>query len=164
MTEAFEVLMLVALIGGVDVLWFHLYRARLFERPASRTEQVTHLARHLLFAMLCVSFLVGAPRSLLLLLLAVDLVNSAVDVVLEPASRAGLGGVSGLEALLHALATFGLGAVAALVFVSESGFTPTPLQLGRGLVSAGLGLGLFLLELSLTLRHSGQRLEVRDVS
>jgi hypothetical protein len=159
MNLAFEGLMAIALIGAVDVLWFHLYRARLFARAPSLGEQATHLARHVLFALSCLLFVTEGRRDAILAVLVADLLNSAIDVLLEPRSRADLGGVSGVETLLHMLATFGFGAVTALVYTSTSPFVPTPMQVGRGVVSAGLGLALFAFELVLTIRHQGPRLE-----
>lgn len=154
MNLAFEVLMVVALLGGVDVLWFHLYRLRLYERPASRAEQFTHLSRHLLFAALSGLMVTGAPRWVLMALLAIDLVNSLVDLVLEPRSRAELGGVSGLESAIHGAAVFGLGMVTALVWTSSTTWEPSSLQLLRGLATSGLAIVLFTVELSLTLRRA----------
>lgn len=157
MKAAFEVLMAVSLVGGVDVLWFHLYRHRLYASPASVLEQSTHLVRHLLFAALSVGFVLGAPKSLLLALFAVDLVNSVIDLALEPRSRAALGGVSGLESALHGVATFGLGAAAGLVWLGDGVWSPGTLDVGRGLVTAGLAIVLFGLELSLTVGRRVRR-------
>lgn len=154
MNLAFEVLMVVALLGGVDVLWFHLYRLRLYERPASRAEQLTHLSRHLLFAALSGLMVTGAPRWVLMALLAIDMVNSLVDLVLEPRSRAELGGISGLESAIHGAAVFGLGVVTALVWTNSTTWVPSSLQLMRGVATSGFAVVLFTVELALTLRRA----------
>lgn len=158
MNTAFELLMLVSLVGAVDVLWFHLFKWKLPMRPASRLEETTHLARHLLFAAITAALVLRAPRAVVLALLVVDLLNSLVDLFIEPRSRADLGGVSGGEALLHGLAGFMLGGVTALVAFGEQTWQPTPMQFGRGLVTAGLALVLFGLELRLTAKRAPQTL------
>ena len=38
MTVAFELLMLAALLGAVDVGYYHLYKFRLYQRPESVAE------------------------------------------------------------------------------------------------------------------------------
>lgn len=150
MNGAFELLMAVGVIGAVDVLWFHIWRLRLYARPHSAGEQLTHLVRHVLFSALAAMFVLGAPREWILGVLALDLLNSLLDVALEPRSRAPVGGISGREAALHALATFMLGAVFALTLTASEGWSPTPLQLVRGAITAVLAAALFAIELALT--------------
>lgn len=153
MKAAFEVLMAVSLVGGVDVLWFHLYRHRLHASSPSVLEQLTHLARHVLFAVLSVGLVTGAPKPMLLAVFAVDLVNSVIDLWLEPRSRASMGGVSGPEAALHGVAAFGLGSVAALVWSADTTWLPSDVDRVRGLVTAAAAVVLFSVELGLTIRH-----------
>ncbi|MCA2979272.1 MAG: hypothetical protein INH41_02260 [Myxococcaceae bacterium] len=157
MKAAFEVLLAVLLVGGVDVLWFHLHRHRRYASAPSVAEQSTHLVRHLLFAALGAGFARGLSPTVLLALLAVDLVNSLVDLALEPRSRAAQGGVSGLESVLHGLATFGLGVVAGLAWLGDAVFIPDAVDVTRGVVTAVLAVGLFTVELALTVRHRLRR-------
>ncbi len=132
MIAAFELLSLAALVGGVDVLYFHVYRFRLYEQPSSNAEQVTHLVRALVFAAVVglIAFSSGSAlaRQALLALAGLDLLNNIADVLLEKDSRAPLGGLPRIEYLLHILGTFFVGlTVAAIWFDSSSaGFTPLP--------------------------------------
>src|SRR5687767_9934232 len=107
MTVAFELLMLAALLGAVDVGYYHLYKFRLYQRPESVGEELTHLARHLLFiAMTIVMVLeLEAAPTLLPALFILDLANSSADVLLERRSRASAGGLPSLEYLVHILAS-----------------------------------------------------------
>ena len=166
MSTAFEILGVVSLIGAIDVLYFHLYRFRLYEQPASVAEQTTHLVRGLIFAavLALVTFSAGSPMAAVALLgLAVlDLLNSAADVLLERGSREPLGGLPSVEYLLHVLATFGLGLATAFVWfhTDATGFTPLAgegLYALRATVMIGLGLGLVLLEGGLFVRAIAAR-------
>lgn len=146
MNPVFELLMVAGLIGAVDVVGFHLVRFRLWSRPESMFEEITHLLRHVIFVAVTL-LLVWAPHrvDVLLGLGAIDLVNSSADVLLERASRRSVGGVPPLETLLHVLASTVLGAtIAAAVFAD-----PVPLtdgQVLRGLLTAALGTALFVVE------------------
>ena len=109
-----------AAIGAVDVLYFHLYRFRLYAQPGSVAEEVTHLCRHAIFLALLLVLSSGgrSPErdALVFLLIGLDLLNGATDVLLERGSRAPLGGLPPLESLVHFLSSFGMGlAVAAYV-------------------------------------------------
>jgi len=109
-----------AAIGAVDVLYFHLYRFRLFAQPGSVAEEITHLFRHALFLtlLLVLSTDGRSPErdALVFVLIGLDLLNGAVDVLIERGSRAPFGGLPPLESLVHFLSSFGMGlAVAAYV-------------------------------------------------
>ena len=112
-----------AAIGAVDVLYYHLYRFRLYAQPGSVAEEVTHLCRHAIFLALLLVLSSGgrSPErdALVLSLVGLDLLNGAADVLLERGSRAPLGGLPPLESLVHFLSSFGMGlAVAAYVLAS----------------------------------------------
>jgi hypothetical protein len=115
MNPVFELLMASATIGAVDVLYLHLYRFRLYAQPGSVAEEVTHLARQVVFLGLVGVLLASPPwtRPALAALFTVDLVNSIADVLLERSSRAPLGGLPSVEYLLHVLTTFLTGAAVA---------------------------------------------------
>lgn len=153
------ILGLLAPIGAIDVLYYHWYRFRLYEQPSSVAEELTHLARGGAFLALVVVLSRGvadpATDAVVLGLLAFDFLNSALDVALEPRSRAPLGGLPGGEYFLHFLGLFGAGFVVAH-YLSARVALPIPAASGWGEVQANLlivgGAGLLLVELGLFLR------------
>lgn len=153
MEHALQILLAVGSLGAVDVVYFHLYRFRLYSRPASVAEEVTHLARHVLFLAI-VLLLSSGGRSAgrdaaVLALLGLDLLNSSADVLLERRSRASLGGLPSGEYLIHVLASFGTG-VAAATYLLAGTDAARPIESAvlawqvRGVLA--LGLALLLLE------------------
>lgn len=110
-------LLAASTIGAVDVFWFHLHRFRLYRRAACVREEAVHLASYATFVALGVALLAvggsGGGQGTVLALFGVQLVLTAVDVLLEPRSRAPLGGLPAVEYLFHVLVTFGVGAAAA---------------------------------------------------
>jgi len=145
---ALLVLCVIAPVGAIDVLYYHLYRFRLFEREASVGEEVTHLVRQACFVAIVALLAMGTPcvaaDRALLALFAIDLVNSAIDVALEPRSRTKLGGLPPGEYFLHFLGTFGSG-VAAAAYVAERGaeFAPAPAWQTAPLIVTGVLLLAF---------------------
>jgi hypothetical protein len=165
MRQAFEILGVVSLLGATDVLYFHLYKFRLYRQPGSVAEEITHLVRGAIFVavlgvMLFSDGSAGAV-ALLMALAGLDLVNSAVDVLLVRGSREPLGGLSSLEYLLHVLSSFGLGsAVATMWFAGRDGFVPLahdPVLLWRGVAMMALAGGLVVLEAALFARAMAAR-------
>jgi hypothetical protein len=152
------ILCLLAPIGAIDVLYYHLYRFRLYSRPHSVAEQATHLVRQACFVLVVVILAGGVSSNeadvVVLFLLGLDLVNSGIDVWLEPRSRAQLGGLSRGEYLLHFLGTFGSG-LATASYLAERSALPIPAASGAvGLQSAALIVGgslLFAIEAGLFL-------------
>lgn len=145
MSVFFEILMGAALIGVVDVGFFHLYRFRLYAQPGSVAEEITHLARHVLFLGIVLTILLEPPsaRALVLGLFALDLANTVADVLLERRSRAPLGGLPSVEYLLHVLGTL-LTGMAIATFWHAGGEVLSTWQVGRGWITVGIG-GLLLL-------------------
>jgi len=125
-------LVLAGTIGAVDVLYFHLWRFRLYANPDGVLEEATHLVRHVVFLTLLGALSAGyGPAWLVLGLFAVDLVNSAVDVLVERRARARLGGLPSTEALVHNLSTFVIGlALGAYLFLPHD----TPFFASRDLL------------------------------
>ena len=121
MVALFYLLCAFALLGSVDIGYFHLYRFRLYRVSSSRGEQITHLLRTLLFlaALIWVMDVEahGLFSVILPAILAVDFVNSMLDVLLEPASRRPLGGLPPLEYAVHMLTMFVSGAIMAIAVV-----------------------------------------------
>ena len=104
-------MLVVAPIGALDVLYFHIWKFRLYREPSARAETVTHLIRGFLFgagAWLISSYrLDGAWFWAVAVVLLVDFVNEIADVALEGESRAPLGGLPTLESVIHIIgATF----------------------------------------------------------
>ena len=133
MSLPLALLVIVAPIGAVDMLYFHLWKYRLFSSPSSRGETVTHILRSVTVAVL--AWLLGHYNAhglwfwVVGSLFVIDFVNSIVDVAIEPRSRAAFGGVPSAEAAIHNVGTAALGAIAALYFSSgwEQRLLPTAL-------------------------------------
>lgn len=94
-------------IAGIDGLYFHLYRYRLYDRPDSRYEHWLHTLNAVLYVPLtallfCVEPL-GLWRHLALLLFAASVAIEILDVLCEERSRRTLGGLTRLEYLMHFL-------------------------------------------------------------
>ena len=153
MNASFELLMLAALLGAVDVLYFHIYRLRLYAQPGSAAEEITHLARHVLFTAIVLTLLLQPPftSAVVLTLFGLDLLNSVADVLLEKRSRAPLGGLPSAEYLIHVLASLVTGmAVSAFWWAPAAALTAS--QLARGWATVGVGVLLFAVEASLFVR------------
>jgi len=71
-------------IGAIDVLYFHLYRFRLFAHDGCVAEEITHLCRHAIFLGLLALLSAGTPSRIvdqvIIGLFALDMVNSVIDV------------------------------------------------------------------------------------
>ncbi len=156
-------------IGAVDVVYFHLWKFRLYSRPGARAETVTHLLRGITFVFgayfVATYRAAGAWFWLVGGLFAFDFVNNVVDAALESRSRAGFGGLPRAEYIVHLIGSTFAGAIATSFFVTswENQSAPTELSSNRGvfpdwlvlngqMLAAGAAL-LTLLELCLFL-HS----------
>jgi hypothetical protein len=108
-------------VGAIDVLYFHIWKFRLYARPQSSREQWAHLVRACLAPSIFAILLIGAPEGacfwLVAALFAADTINSLVDVMLEPASRAPIG-VPPAELALHFIGTTAMGAAWAIFMVA----------------------------------------------
>lgn len=97
-SASFALLLLFAALAPVDGLYLHLWKYRLHERPESRREHALYTLRAALFPAILVLVYAGSSSSWLLILgaslVVVDLAAQAADMWVEPASRAGLGGIS----------------------------------------------------------------------
>ena len=128
------ILCAVGTVGAVDVLYYHLYRFRLFTQAGSVGEEITHLCRHVIFLALLVLLSTGGASetadAAILALFAIDMVNSITDVLLERGSRQRLGGLPSGEYLVHVLSSFGIGVgLASYVFLRHSAPLPAPVGL-----------------------------------
>ncbi len=91
MDLALLVLLIASPVGAVDVIYFHLWKFRLFERPQSVNEEITHIIRGFVVPTATLILLLGHPHGIwfwtVVCLFAIDSVNSLLDVVFEPNSR-----------------------------------------------------------------------------
>lgn len=105
MVPTLVLLLAMATIGAVDGTYYHTLKFRLFERPSARLETLTHIVRALSLAgalwVLAHRIPVGGWYWAMVALFTLDLVVDVVDVLLEPRSRAPLGGLPPLEYLIH---------------------------------------------------------------
>ncbi len=118
-TVALLILTVAAPLGAFDVIYYHLWKFRLYARPESRPETVTHLLRGLLIGCGAILLAYGEPHGVWFWIVSavfvIDFLNDIADVILEPKSRKSLGGLPPLEYLTHIM---GAGAAAA----ATSGF------------------------------------------
>ena len=98
-------LVVFLILGTVDGLFFHLWRYRLYARPASEREHLYHTIAAVTFAAMLPALFLWETGGLLLwtgvLLIGADLIVSLVDMLAENDSRADLGGLSRGEYVLH---------------------------------------------------------------
>lgn len=149
MATLFYLLCGFAMLGAIDVGYFHIYRFKLYRQPSSRGEHVTHLIRMVLFlaALIWVMFVdARGPFSLALpVILLADFVNSMVDVLLEPRSRVSMGGLPPGEYFIHMVTMFVSGAIMAVAVVECLSRVHAPPRWGYQLLlvpPASLMLGL----------------------
>ncbi|XXF79994.1 SRPBCC family protein [Myxococcaceae bacterium GXIMD 01537] len=120
MTTAFYLLLAIGLLGAFDVVYFHVYRCRLRERPECQREVRWHTARHLVYALqfLWVPHLRfhGAALAVLCLLYAADVFVAWADVWEEGDSRAPQGGLPRGEYFMHVVLSLLVGLYLMSVF------------------------------------------------
>lgn len=116
-------LLAMGVLGGLDVLLFHLLSHDIRRSPSSRAELVFHALRGPTYAALFWSIpnlrLDGAWMWALIGVLAVDLLISIGDFLVEAESRRPLGGLPTGEYLLHVLLAIVFGGLFASVLILE---------------------------------------------
>jgi hypothetical protein len=160
-----RLLLIAAPIGALDVLWFHIYKLRLYARRESVLEELTHLARGAMFPIFLSVLLLGRPEGawfwVITAAFALDFVNSLLDVLAEPSSRAPVG-VPRPELAVHVIGGT-LTTAAFTLFVAAgwpSQFVPTalsphasgwlsPLEIGLAWSAIAGGFLVFALETAL---------------
>ncbi|NTX63303.1 SRPBCC family protein [Myxococcus sp. CA051A] len=144
MHVAFYLLLAIGLLGAFDVLYFHLWRGRLHERPECQREVLWHTARHLIYAL---QFLwvphvrfQGWALGLLGVLYAADVFVALADVWEERDSRASQGGVPRGEYFMHVVLSVlvGLYLMATFHAVWADRLLPTGLRVDPPLVPVAL--------------------------
>lgn len=92
-------------LGAFDVIYYHIYKFKLYSQPTARAEMVTHLARSILFGLCAYVLLYYQPNGTWFFVVAgillADFFNSILDAYLEPESRAPLGGLPRNEYIIH---------------------------------------------------------------
>jgi uncharacterized protein len=115
MSIALWLLAAQGILGGIDNLWNHEWRAKLPSSPTARRELQLHAARGLIYGPVFLAFawveLRGLFAMALLAVLAVELFITLADFVEEDRSRT----LSPQERVLHGLLTLNYGAFLAFV-------------------------------------------------
>lgn len=115
MSVALWLLAAQGILGGIDNLWNHEWRARLPSSPAARRELQLHAARGLIYGPVFLAFawveLNGLFAMALLAILAIELFITLADFAEEDRSRT----LSPQERVLHGLLTLNYGAFLAFV-------------------------------------------------
>ena len=97
----------MALIGSIDGAYYHTYKFALYKQPSSRVETVTHIIRA--FSMAFVVWILAHYTPMGdwfwagAIVFAIDMIDDIVDVLVEPSSRAPMGGLPTFEYLIHML-------------------------------------------------------------
>lgn len=123
-------LILFALLGAFDGVYFHMLKYKLYQHPPARLEHQIHTFRGFLFIPITLIFFAWNSAGLLLWLglglLLIDLIAEVVDILVEKKARETLGGISPAESVIHVTATgfrmAALGIVLALKPIDAFGF------------------------------------------
>jgi hypothetical protein len=160
-------------IGAIDGIYFHLWKFRLYERPQSVKEEITHINRGFLVPCIIATLLLGHPEGLWYwtvgALFAFDSLNNVLDVIFEPYSRAPRI-VPPAELVTHYLGTSMMGAASATFLIMgwqtrhkitaivprTDSFLPDWL-ITMGFFALAAALGLLVLETFLFLRAVTRR-------
>ena len=138
------ILSIAAPLGAFDVLYFHMYRFRLHDRPASWAETATHVLRGLLiggFAFLLANYQPqGAWFWLGAALIVGDTLNNIADVVLEPKAREALGGLPPAEYLIHVVGATVSGLIGATYLLAFWPMAALPTALAPAALPAWLAV------------------------
>lgn len=154
MTVVIILLNLQCLLGAFDNLWHHELQAGLTRKPQARTELALHTLRELVYAPILIGIAwwswQGAWAWLLLWLLALEIVTTITDFVVEDQTRR----LPPLERVLHTVMAINYGALVALWvpdlrewIAAPTGFAPADYGAGSWLLTlfgtGVLGWGLY---------------------
>ena len=167
-------LVLFTTVAGIDGLYFHLYRYRLFRRPQSRYEHSLHTINVTLFVPLVALIFCVAPTGIFLWLAAAlffaSILVEILDVLCEPGSRSELGGITRSEYLMNfIMAGMRFGAIVPMLANTQPGdwlFSKTDLA-ARPLWLFLLGAyiivpGVLVAVLHIVLGRRGDRILAQD--
>jgi len=151
-------LAIIAPVGALDAMYFHVWKFKLASRPESRNETATHIFRSLTLGIVALTVAFYQPAGawfwLIAGLLGLDFANNLIDAFLEGDSRRDLGGVPQAEYLIHIAGATWVGAAALsfLVHGWTAAFLPTALMAPEAAVPFALqanavviGIGSFAL-------------------
>jgi phosphatidylglycerophosphate synthase len=118
MTAVLVLLLVNAVLGAWDTLWYHEYRARLTAKiDVTRTELQLHAARDAVYVGLYGFLALWQPEGLavwvVLAGLGAEVVITLCDFVIEDRDRPALGGMAPGERVLHSLMAIVYGAMIA---------------------------------------------------
>lgn len=162
-------LLLFLAVASTDGFYFHLYKYRLYSRPASRKEHLLHTVNSALlppqiFLMFC-----ARPQGAWLwvtAVLAIVILGIEIwDVICEPASRASLGGLTPAESAMHFFMGVTRSAYVIAFFAplswtdfsSEAALFSAPFisqMVGYSVIVPGIGVAMFHALLWQTGRHA----------
>lgn len=141
MSVALWLLAVQGILGGIDNLWNHEWRAKLPSSPAARRELQLHAARGLIYGPVFLAFAWVELRGLfavaLLAILAVELFITLADFVEEDRSRT----LSPQERVLHGILTLNYGAFLAFALPAVAAQAAMP----SAIVSVDHGWSAWLL-------------------
>ena len=110
-------LVLFAILGAFDGIYFHMLKYKLHEHLPARLEHQIHTLRGLMFIPIALIFFVWNSSGIVLWLglglLGIDFIAEIVDILVEKDARKELGGISPAETVIHVTATgFRMAAIA----------------------------------------------------
>ncbi|HYM61300.1 MAG TPA: hypothetical protein VEZ11_10440 [Thermoanaerobaculia bacterium] len=121
MQVALWLLLAAGPIGAIDVVYFHIWKFRLYSRPQSRWEEICHLVRGAVVPAIFAALLLGRPEGaafwIVAAIFALDTANSLIDTMIEPASRAPIG-VPPAELAVHFIGATLMGAAWATFLIA----------------------------------------------
>lgn len=154
---ALVILILTSPLGAFDVVYYHIHKFRLHARPESHAETVTHLFRGALIGLAAIFLARSEPHGLWFWavagLLLLDFINDIADVILEPKSRASLGGIPPFEYITHLVGAAMTGAASAAFIVLAWPWAALPTEMAPttrvpswlAFVGYGIGFGALVL-------------------
>lgn len=153
--------MIVAPLGAIDILYFHILKFKLYDRGDSRLETLIHIFRGILFsagAFILLNYRpAGAWFWITGSIFCLDFINSIADVAIENDSRRTLGSLPSLEYVIHTIGSTFAGAITVAFFITAWEYRLLPSELipisqgtyssmfllnGQGLVVGGIALSL----------------------
>jgi hypothetical protein len=170
MQTAALLLLVVAVLGAFDIVYFHWHRADLAHRPESRTEAWIHVARGLVYTLqlaVVPELRFGGAWFLAFAgLYVADVAVAMADVLVEPASRRSLGGLFGGEYLMHVVLSLFIGAYMHTLYGATAAWPSLPTAITLTPVGpawlrvalGGMAVGCFLVAVfeALTLIDAGK--------
>lgn len=118
MTTVLTLLLLNGVLGAIDTLWYHEWRARLPEQGGPiRLELALHAGRDAVYVVVYGTLgwvaWTGGSAAVLAALLAVEIVITLTDFVVEDRLRPAIGGMAAGERVLHSAMAIVYGAMLA---------------------------------------------------